>query len=119
MPNNTEKLLLSLYKKKVRELQKEKEELEELRQTITQKRKELVIRVVDLTKQTRAIEEKTAATVQNTHTITDTGIHNHKSNGDHKPSVPCTTTLPTKHEKNKKKKNGEVQDPRLWDWTHR
>ncbi len=83
-----EKLLL--LEEKFEQLQKEKEELERLRQIINKRREELVIQAVSLAKQNRATDKMLL--------------------------INCSTGGRKTPQKSKNKKKHE-HGPKLWDWN--
>ena len=89
-----EKILL--LEEKFEQLQREKEELERLRQIIDKRREELIIQAVSLAKQNRATEKKKIL-------INDSSSTGRGEGGNLQ-----------KKSKNKKKNE---HCPRLWDWN--
>lgn len=83
-----EKILL--LEEKFEQLQREKEELERLRQIIDKRREELIIQAVSLAKQNRATEKK-------------------------KMLINYSTGRENLQKSKNKKKNEHC--PRLWDWN--
>lgn len=91
---------MAFYQEKCQEAEKELEELKRVRQIFAQKRADLIIKTVELTRQNRALEKYIAETKCN-------------NNRDLEEAQKKKKT-PEKQKKIKRK--SDQKEPKLWDW---
>jgi hypothetical protein len=90
---------MAFYREKCQEAEKELEELKRMKQIFAQKRADLIIKTVELTRQNRALEKYIAETKCNNRDLEE---------AQKKKKTP---------EKQKKiKRKSDPKEPKLWDW---